>query len=71
MRAIAPRTKLGASEVIDVEVEATAENEESSVIETPDLKSRQVKLYASFRFLNFQFCFILTFYSCKSWAADS
>lgn len=71
LRAIAHPRKLEASEVIDVEVEATAEDEESLVIETPDLKSRQVKLYASFRFLNFQFCFILTFYSYKSWPADS
>lgn len=71
MRAIAHRRKLEASEVIDVEVEATAEDEESLVIETPDMKSRQVKLYASFRFLNFQFCFILTFYSYKSWPANS
>lgn len=66
LRAIAHPRKLEASEVIDVEVEATAEDEESLVIETPDMKSRQVKLYASFRVLNFQFCFILTFYSYKS-----
>ena len=53
MKAIVHRRKLGASEGIKGEVKALAEDEESFVIETLDLKSKQVKLSASFRFLNY------------------
>lgn len=44
MRAIVHRRKLAASEGIEGEVQALSEDEESFVIETLDLKSKQLNL---------------------------